>query len=282
MLWLAAQAFGDRVTVLSVDHGLRPEAAAECATVAALTDGLGVGHATLTLADRPGPGNIQAEARDARYAAMAGWCRDRGIGFLLTAHHADDQAETLLLRLARGSGLGGLAGIRRAQRLQGIMVLRPLLEWRRAALADAMVPSGWAVADDPSNHDPRFDRTQARSLLAREPFLKPGRLASAAGFLAEAEDALGWAAERAWSSRATTIDGGILIDPEGLPAELQRRLLLRGLAALGHTAASGPDIARLLVRLADGGSGTSGGVKVRALGDGRWRLSAAPLRRTGV
>jgi len=199
MLWLAAQAFGDRVTVLSVDHGLRPEAAAECATVAALTDGLGVGHATLTLADRPGPGNIQAEARDARYAAMAGWCRDRGIGFLLTAHHADDQAETLLLRLARGSGLGGLAGIRRAQRLQGIMVLRPLLEWRRAALADAMVPSGWAVADDPSNHDPRFDRTQARSLLAREPFLKPGRLASAAGFLAEAEDALGWAAERAWS-----------------------------------------------------------------------------------
>lgn len=282
MLWLAAEAFGPRVAVLSVDHGLRPEAAGECAAVAALAAGLGLRHATLTLEKPPGPGNIQAEARDARYAAMAGWCRERGIDFLLTAHHADDQAETLLLRLVRGSGLAGLAGIRPTQRLHGIMVLRPLLTWRRADLADALAPSGWAVAEDPSNRNPRFDRTLARNLLAREPFLRPGRLAATAGFLAEAEDALGWAADRAWASRATAVDGAILIDPEGLPAELGRRLLLRGLAELGHPAASGPDVARLLARLAAGGSGTLGGVKAQALGDGRWRLSPAPPRRTGA
>ncbi len=286
MLWLGAQAFGKRAAVVSVDHGLRPDARQECATVEALAAGLGLHHTTLTLAQRPGPGNIQAEARDARYAAMAGWCRDQGIGYLLTAHHADDQAETLLLRLARGSGLSGLAGIRRAQRLHGIAVLRPLLGWRRADLAGALAPSGWPVADDPSNRDPRFDRTQARTLLAREllerePLLQPERLAAAAGHLAEAEEALGWAADRAWASRAATADGGLAIDPEGLPAELQRRLLLRGLLELGATAPSGPDIARLLARLGDGKPGTLGGVKARALGDGRWRMCAAPPRRVG-
>jgi len=261
----------------------------ECAAVAALAAGLGLPHATLTLAQPLGPANIQAGARDARYAAMAGWCRGQGIGYLLTAHHADDQAETLLLRLARGSGLAGLAGIRRAQMLHGVWVLRPLLDWRRAELADALAQSGWPAADDPSNRDPRFDRTRARDLLARESLLKPERLAAAAGFLAEAAEALDWAADRAWASRVSRVSRGekgmadvsdILIDPEALPAEVQRRLLLQGLAELGYSAPRGPDVARLLARLAQGGSGTLGGVRVRALGDRGWLLSAAPPRRT--
>jgi len=278
MLWLGAIAFGPRAVVLSVDHGLRPDAAGECRAVETLAATVGLHHATLTLAAKPGPGNIQAEARDARYAAMAGWCRDHGVGFLLTAHHADDQAETLLMRLVRGSGLSGLAGIRRAQQLHGVTIVRPLLDWRRADLAEALAESGWPHCDDPSNRDPRFDRTLVRGLLAREPFLKPERLAATAGFLADADDALAWAANRAWASRAVARDAELLIDPEALPAELKRRLLLLGLAEMGQETPSGPDVGRLLALLAKGGTGTLGNVKVRALGDGRWRLTPAPRR----
>ena len=280
MLWLAAQAFGSRAHVLSVDHGLRAEASTECATVAERAASLGLPHSTLILDAPPGPANVQAQARSARYAAMADWCCSRGIGLLATAHHADDQAETLLLRLARGSGIAGLAGIRPVQRLHGIAVVRPLLAWRRTDLAAALAPSGWVPADDPSNRDPRFDRARMRALLGREPMLDPRRLAASARYLADAEDALAWATDRAWASRAVAGDDAVLLDPESLPGEIQRRLLLRGLRAFGTAQPDGPDTARLLARLMAGGTGTLGGVKARALPDGRWRLSLAPPRKS--
>jgi tRNA(Ile)-lysidine synthase len=280
LLWLAATAFSSgerRVAVLSVDHGLRAEAGADCALVAELCRDLGLLHATLTLAMAPG-GDVQARARAARYAAMAGWCLDRDIGLLLTAHHADDQAETLLMRSARGSGLAGLAGIRARTDLHGVAVLRPLLGWRRRALADIVDRAGWTAAVDPSNSDPRHDRARVRALLARAPELKPERLAQTAAHLADAEAALCWAADRAFATRSQATGAGLLLDPEALPPEIRRRLLLLGLAQLGATA-EGPTLARLMARLGAGGGGTVGPLRVTCRPDGCWLLQPAPPRK---
>jgi tRNA(Ile)-lysidine synthase len=239
-------------------------------------------HRLLRLAAPPGPASVQAQARAARYAALGEACRANGIAVLLTAHHADDQAETLLMRLARGSGLAGLAGVRARAEIAGVEVRRPLLARRRHELEAVLAAAGWQPADDPSNRDPRFDRTAARALMAATPSLRPARLAASAAHLAEADAALAWAAARAWESRAARDGGRLLLDPEALPAELQRRLLHRGLVELGAGAVQGPALARLLGRLAAGGQGTLGGVRVRALPDGRWQLAPAPPRRNAA
>lgn len=279
LMWLGAAAFPGRVHVLSVDHGLRTEAAAECALVGRLAAGLGLPHQTLTLALPPG-GNVQARAREARYAAMTGWCRANGVPLLLTAHHADDQAETLLMRLARSSGVTGLSGIRARLELDGVTLLRPLLGTRRAVLLEIVRRAGWTPVDDPSNRDPAHDRTQARVLLAATDWLSAERVAAAAANLADAEEALGWAATRAFETRVSNVNGALLVDAEGLPAELQRRLLAHGLARFGADA-DGPGLQRLLTRLEAGGSGTLGAARADRLSDGRWRLRPAPPRRTG-
>lgn len=278
LLALGAEAFGDRALVLSVDHGLRAASAGECAMVAARAAECGLPHQTLTLALGPG-GDIQARARTARYAAMARACAEHGIALLLTAHHADDQAETLLMRLARGSGVGGLAGIRPLSRIDGLMVLRPLLGVRRASLAEIPAARGWTAVDDPSNRDPRFDRSRARALLAVGDWPDPARLAASAACLAEAEDALHWAATRAFETRHEWRPPELRLDPGDLPDELGRRLLAQGLAAFGHRA-DGPALTRLIERLKAGGPGTLGPVRVMAR-DGLWRLTPAPPRRRG-
>lgn len=279
LMKLGAEAFPGRVHVLSVDHGLRAEAAGECAMVAGLAAGLGVPHATLTL-DLAQGGNVQARARQARYAAMAGWCRANAIALLLTAHHADDQAETLLMRLARGSGLSGLSGIRARLEMDGVTVLRPLLGVRRMELAEIVRAAGWTPVDDPTNRDPAHDRTRARALLADAGWISAERVAAAAANLADAEAALDWAEARAFGTRVSEEANGLLVDPEGLPAELQRRLLARALARFG-TEADGPGVQRLLARLAEGGSGTLGSARADRLADGRWRVRAGPPRRRG-
>lgn len=276
LLRLAAAAFPTGCTALSVDHGLRAEAAAECALAARHAAELGVPHVTLKLhALPPGPG-VQARARAGRYAAMAGWCRSHGVPFLLTAHHADDQAETLLLRLRRGGGVGGLAGVRPKVRMAGVTVLRPLLGWRRAELR-ALLPPHWQVVDDPSNRDPRHDRTLARALLAREPWLDPAGLAASAAHLADAEAALQWATERAAATRITTAGERLLLDVDALPFELRRRLLAAAIARFG-AAADGGDVARLTLRLEAGGGGTLAGIAARSIAAG-WEIRAAPPRR---
>ena len=277
LLSLAAGGFGRRAHVLTVDHGLRAEAVAECAMVADLANGLGLAADMLPLS-LGGGGNVQARARDARYRALGARCRALGIRWLLTAHHQDDQAETLLLRLARGSGLAGLSAIGRCTGLAGVIVLRPLLAASRASLAAIVAGAGWTAVDDPSNADPRYDRSRARALLRATPWLAPARLAASASHLQQAEEALCWAAERAFAGRASRDERGRLaLDPEGLPAELRRRLLAQGLAAVA-AAPSGPALSRLLARLEAGGAGSCGPALARAC-DGRWLVGAAPARR---
>jgi len=276
LLLLGHAAFGGRVRALTVDHGLRAGSAGEAAMVAGICAGLGVPHATLHWEGCKPDANLQAAARAARYRLMGEWCAAQGVPLLLTAHHADDQAETLLMRLARGSGVG-LAGIRARRDLGGgVTLLRPLLGVRRTALAEIVAIAGLTPVDDPANRDARHDRTHARALLAAVAWLDPVRLAASAEHLAQAGAALDWAANLAWDSRVEQCDGDLVVDATGLPDALRHRLATRALAGFG-SAPDGPGVARLIARVDAGQVATLGGVQGR--GTGRWTFSRVGSRR---
>lgn len=279
LLLLAHAAFPGRIAAATVDHGLRAGSAGDGRFVAAICGERSIPHATLPVTvERTGEG-LQAAAREARYTALGGWCRDAGCAALLTAHHADDRAETLLMRLARGAGIGGLAGIREARDLgAGVPLLRPLLGWRRAELAAIVDGAGITPLADPANRDPRHDRTAVRALLAETPALDPARLAASAAHLAQAEAALAWAAEREWRARSGCEGTAIRLDPAGLPPELVRRLVLRAIAEAGGGVPRGTALAGFIATLTAGGVATLAGV--RGAGGGYWRFTAArPHRR---
>lgn len=153
------------IVALTVDHGLRPESADEAQQVARWCAELGIEHHTLNWT-YDGKGNLSAAAREARYHLMAEFCTSRGIEHLYTAHTMDDQAETVLMRFARGAGVDGLAGMARSTELWGISVVRPFIgtatrEDLRALLDE--FEQTWI--DDPTNDDPSYDRVKARELF---------------------------------------------------------------------------------------------------------------------
>lgn len=271
LLLLAAGARPGRVRAATVDHGLRREARAEADAVASLCARIGVPHDILAVSVA---GSVQAGARTARYRALGGWCAGHGLPWLATAHHADDQAETLLMRMGRGAGLAGLAGVRATRPLrEGVTLIRPLLGWRKAELEAIAADAGLSPALDPSNADPAYDRTAARALLAGTPWLEAERLAASAAHLADAEAALQWATDRAFAERVA----GDRLDPAGLPAEIVRRLVLRLFAGFGE-APRGPELARLIAALQAGRTATLGSVK--ATPGAHWTFTPAPPRRT--
>ncbi len=274
LLLLAAAAFPDAVQAATVDHQLRPESANEAAFVAELCAGLGVTHATL----RPGApisGSLQAEARRVRYGLLEDWREREGLDWVLTAHHLDDQAETVLMRLNRGAGVAGLSGVRA---ING-KVLRPLLGWRHVELTGIVEEAGLAAVDDSSNADRRFDRVRMRQALAESDWLDPGPIARSAAALAEAEDALGWMTDHLREARLAREADAILFDASELPAELRRRLTLSILSELGAgTLPRGDEVSRLIAALELGATATLGGVKCS--GGRRWRFEAAPPRRS--
>lgn len=171
-----------RVTALTVDHRLRPEAADEARTVAQWMAARGMTHHTLVweagAAVRHLSRSAQDAARDGRYGLLTAWCRANACSALLLAHHADDQIETFFIRLARGSGLQGLASMDAQSTMRGVTVLRPLLDFGKADLVATCNAQGQAWVDDPSNADAKYARSrfrQARALLAAEG-LTPERL----------------------------------------------------------------------------------------------------------
>ena len=276
LLLLASAACPGAVQAATVDHGLRPESAAEAESVADTCARLDIPHAVLRPAT-PLSGNLQSAARGARYALLEAWRSEQGLDWVLTAHHADDQAETLLMRLNRGSGVGGLAGIRRVNG----RVLRPLLDWRRAELEAIVAEAGLEPIIDPSNRDEKFDRARLRRELEGAAWLDRRATARSAQALAEAEEALDWAAERLFADRSR-VDGDMLrLDPSELPAELLRRLLLRALRRVDpHAAPRGEELSRLLATLDQGGGATLAGVKAGAE-EGIWSFAPAPPRGSG-
>lgn len=272
------------VRAISIDHELRPAAADECAFVADVCARLGVPHETDAVTVRVGPDGLQAAARTARRDAFRRWADRHGLGSVLTAHHADDQAETVLMRLARGAGVGGLAGMAPANRLEGtterpVMLLRPLLDWRRDTLAGIVAAAGLAPVADPSNADPRFDRTRFRALLATTDLLDPRRLASAASHCRDADAAIEWLVA-VLADQHLTIDGEdrVLLAIGQWPREVQRRLVLNAFAAMAARP-SGPETMRVIGLLHAGRTATLAGIKVTP--GPVWTFTRAPVRRTG-
>lgn len=157
---------GGTLVALTVDHGLRPESAAEARQVGRWLGARGIGHRILRwCGPKPGAG-LQAEARAARYALMTGWCRARGVLHLLLGHQREDQAETVLMRLERGSGLDGLAAMPRLAERDGVRLLRPLLAVPRARLIALLEAAGQPFIEDPSNLNPAFARVRLRAALS--------------------------------------------------------------------------------------------------------------------
>lgn len=227
LLLLAHRAFPGRVAAATVDHGLRPNSHDEATQVARWCGEIGVPHAILT-PTTPITGSLQAAARTARYALLDAWRASHGLGWVMTAHHADDQAETLVMRLNRGSGVAGLAGVRAVQGA----ILRPLLGMRRADLADIVHRHGWHACDDPSNRDDRFDRARVRKALGTAPVIDPIAATRSAMALSDAEEALAWSTGRLLHERSRQHQQGWSVDMSDLPHEYRRRLLIAALAAL--------------------------------------------------
>lgn len=278
MLLLAAAARPGVVEAATVDHGLRAEAADEAAMVAALCEKVGVPHETLMAdwAARP-TANIQAEARAMRYRLLGDWAARRGIRYLATAHHADDQAETLLMRLARGAGLAGLAGIRSSRALDnGVWLIRPLLGWRKDELVAIVEEAGETAVDDPSNRDDAYDRTRARRLLAQTEWLPPERLAASASALADCDEALDWMVANLAAERIADQGGQLSVDPSGLPRELVRRLLLHAFERMGASPPRGPDLDRAMAALSEGRSASLSGLLLRP--GTPWSIAPEPPR----
>ena len=267
LLLLAHAALPGEIAVCSIDHGLRPEAAGEVALVERIAGERGIPFTQLavTLA----PGNLQAQARAARYAALAKWAKDKGLGAVATAHHADDQAETLLMRLNRGSGLSGLAGVRARSTIaeSEIALLRPLLSWRKAELAAVVAVAGITPAADPSNTNPAFDRARLRAQLAEADWLDPVALATSAAHLAEGWQALEWYAELDWHEMVMRDDAA----PGGLgytycanvPRVIAIETICKIIAALGGHATRA-EAARAWDRLWAGENASLGGVLAQA------------------
>jgi tRNA(Ile)-lysidine synthase len=188
--WARGQ--GGAVTALIVDHALRPDSAREAAQTERWLEARGIAHQILK---RTGPapmGDVEAFARQARYRLFEEWCAASGVLHLLVAHHRDDQAETFLLRLARGSGLAGLAGMAPESARRNFRLLRPLLAVPRARLKATLAEFSQEFVEDPMNRDPVYARARiraARDTLAAEG-LTPERLAATAAHLARARAAL--------------------------------------------------------------------------------------------
>jgi tRNA(Ile)-lysidine synthase len=265
---------GGTLTALTVDHRLRPAAAEEAAQVAAWLGGRGIAHRTLRLPTPLPAKGVQAAARAARYRQLESWCAEAGVLHLLLAHNLEDQAETLLLRLARGSGLDGLAGMAPVSERAACRVLRPLLEVPRARLEATLRQAGQGWIEDPSNRDPAYLRVRLRRAEAvlEEAGLGAARLAATAARLGRARAALE-AGVAALLARAALVHpaGFVRLDPAALkaaPEEIGLRALAAVLALVGG-ALYPPRLERLErlyreIPAGIGGGRTLGGCRVLA------------------
>nr|WP_050786818.1 tRNA lysidine(34) synthetase TilS [Rhodobacter sp. SW2] len=297
-----AVAAGLPCRAVTVDHGLRAESAAEAAGVARACAALAVPHDTLRWQGWDGRGNLQDQARRARYALIAEWALAHGIAAVALGHNRDDVAETLLLRLARGAGVDGLAAMAARRRHQGVNWLRPLLEIGRGELRDWLAGRGVVWVDDPSNDNARFDRVRLRQAAGTLAALglTTERLAEVAGHLAQVRAALEVQTRDAARKYARIEAGDVVIDPAALhdlPEEIARRLLASALIRVSSAeyGPRGPALAAALAKLRAGRPATLLGCRMLlrpeglrvlrewqavrdhvttadALWDGRWRV----------
>src|SRR5262249_50088507 len=163
--WRGSLERGPGLTAVTVDHGLRRESAREARAVKQLAKRLGVPHRTLRWTGTKPETGLQEAARAARYRLLAAAARRARANHILTAHTLDDQAETVLIRMAKGSGMTGLCAMSRETPLGGLVLVRPLLHIPKSRLIATLEANGLPFADDPSNRDPRFLRARLRRLM---------------------------------------------------------------------------------------------------------------------
>ncbi len=273
-LLLLAKADSLKIKAVTVDHGLRAQSAAEAAHVAEVCAQLGVAHEIIALGN-PERGNLSDWARTARYAALRDWAARKHIDLLMTAHHADDQLETMLMRLNRGSGVTGLAGVRARQ----ADLCRPLLGWRKRELVELVDACGLSAVDDPTNYDEAYDRARLRKHLAKVDWLNPEAATISAAALADANDALDWVVQGLLDEHLSHEGTTLILTLPPIPRELVRRVVTACILKLNPVAKPrGDALDRLLATLLHGGIATLAGVKCS--GGARWRFTLAAPRRT--
>ena len=222
------------------DHGFRTASRTEAEQCAALCAQFDIPHTILTWEGGKPSTRIQEEARDARYSALVTHAKEIGADHLVTAHHADDQTETILFRMMRGSSIGGLAGMREQMMREGIIHARPFLHMRKAQLVAVCEAQGLNYIRDPSNEDPRFARTYLRRMAALldEAGMGPEAFARLGGRAARAEEALARCADELAAEAVTQRDStSAYIDAAKLgkaPAELVLRLLMAEISRIGQ------------------------------------------------
>jgi tRNA(Ile)-lysidine synthase len=247
LMWLAARwrramTRGPRLIAVTVDHGLRREAAREARDVKRLAKALDLPHRTLRWTGVKPKTGLPAAARAARYRLLAKAARAGGATHILTAHTRDDQAETLLMRMLRGSGIAGLAAMARESEREGVLLARPLLDVSKSQLVATLNKAKIAFADDPTNRDAAYTRPRLRALLPvlAEEGGDSRNLARLALRLARANTALevlADGAERYLALRDRTDASRIGFDVTafaGLAEEIRLRLLKRAIDRVGH------------------------------------------------
>ena len=267
---------GVSVSVATVDHGLRPESSQEAEAVGALCATRGLPHAILRWrGEKPATG-VPAAARDARYRLLGDHARKIGADTIVTAHHADDQAETVLMRLLRGSGPAGLAGMARLAAApwpggDGLFLARPLLGFAKSDLIGFCRAESLGYVEDPTNVDEAYRRPQLRrlaELLAKEG-LGRGELARLAARAARAEQALAPAIEAMLAALPARREAAVFEAPAettlALPDEALVRLLSREIARIGGAATRLEQIEKVAMGLRQKSrfSATLGGVVIR-------------------
>src|SRR5580700_9729040 len=249
--WRNALARGPRLIAITVDHGLRSEASREARDVKRLARTLDLPHRTLRWSGTKPKTGLPAAARAARYRLLAQAARAAGATHILTAHTRDDQAETLLMRMLRGSGIAGLAAMARESEREGVRLARPLLDVSKSRLVATLKKARIGFADDPTNRDASFTRPRLRTLMpalaaeggdARNLARLAARLARAnAAVEVLADGAERYLALRGRGASASGIDAKIFdartFDARSfaaMPEEIRLRLLLRAIDRFGH------------------------------------------------
>jgi tRNA(Ile)-lysidine synthase len=307
LMWLAARwrralVRGPRLVAVTVDHGLRAEAGREAREVKRLAQSLDLAHRTLRWTGPKPKTGLPAAARSARYRLLAQAARAEHATHVLTAHTRDDQAETLLMRLLRGSGIAGLAAMARETDREGVRLARPLLAVSKARLIATLEKAKIGFADDPTNRDVNFTRPRIRTLMpalaaeggdARNLARLAARLARAnAAVEILADGAERYLALRDRQPRQGSFDANAFA---AMPEEIRLRLLLRAINRFGH---EGPAelgkveaLLAALDRAAVAGAGRSraehGAARLKqtlagalvSLTGGRIRIEPAPARR---
>lgn len=266
-----------KIMAATVDHGLRDGSAQEARHVAGIVTQMGIDHEVLQWQGWQGEGNLQDQARRARYQLLTRWAKRQDVPILALGHTADDQAETVLMRLARSAGVNGLAAMQVQRRVNDVTLLRPLLGVTRAQLRSYLRQNDVTWIEDPSNEDRRFERVRMRQAMKDlEPLgLTIEALSAVATNMLKAKEALDFTAQFVARDLATVTAGAVVFDQKKLrdqPDEIVHRLLL---GALKWVSGAGYPLRRRIMSEAldtvrKAGGLTLGGCRILCHADNVW------------